>query len=214
MSWEDHWKEFFDEENVNLLDSIITCIDDSGQDIMPMRDEVLRMFTLMKPVDIRVVIVGQSPYPNSDACGIPFVSAKGNVTASLGNMKKEISMEFGKPYIKDPNSMVENWTKQGVFMINASLTIGLSGEEYLRDHSVVWREFIIKLLEYIGKENIPFLLFGKDAWGFEENIRSGCILKVPHPVSRGDKKFLGCMVFTNANKFLRSIGSREITWFS
>ena len=68
MSWENHWKEFFNEENVNLLDSIITCIDNSGQDIMPMRDEVLRMFILVKPVDIRVVIVGQSPYLNSDVC--------------------------------------------------------------------------------------------------------------------------------------------------
>jgi|SRR3979490_1793084 len=214
VSWDDCWKDFLCDENVNLLDSITKYIDESQQKIRPNKDEVLEIFTLINPKEIRAIIIGQSPYPNDDACGIPFVSANNNVPASLQNIVYEIEIEYGKCNIKDPNDMIRNWILQGVFIINTSPTIGISGKEYLRDHSIIWKEFMIKLLEYITKDTIPVLLFGKDAWSFEENIKSKCILKVPHPVSRGDRKFLGCMVFTDTNKYLKSISSTEITWFS
>lgn len=206
----DQWSDFFDDDTINLLNSIVENIDRSGQDIRPQRDEVLEIFALIAPKKIKAIIIGQSPYPNDEACGIPFVSKSDNVTMSLKILKKEIEMEYGS--VKDPNRMVKSWVEQGVFIINSSPTIGLDGKEYLRDHSIIWREFLIKLMRYIGKETIPILLFGKDAWSFEDHVNSACVLKVPHPVSRGENKFLGCMVFTNTNKFLRGMSLGEVMW--
>jgi uracil-DNA glycosylase len=205
------WDKFFDEERSSLLNSIMDCIDMSGQRIQPSRGEVMRMFVLLPPEKIRAIIVGQSPYPNDDACGIPFVSKHGKVPKSLEVLREEVRIEYGVR-VEDPNKMVKSWVRQGVFIINSSMTIGKSNKTYLEDHSIVWKEFIVDLMKYIASENIPVLLFGKEAWSLKGSCKSKCILEAPHPVSRGENKFLNCNVFKDANIYLDMIGEDKIEW--
>lgn len=207
----DHWSDFFGDDNINLLSSITNTIDESNQKIQPSKDEVLQMFVMIPPEKVRVIIVGQSPYPDDNACGIPFLSKRNIVPKSLANIKKEVELEF-KVQIGDPNRMILSWIEQGAFLINCSLTIGVTGEKYLQDHSILWKEFIINLMRFIGSRNIPILLFGKEAWNMEEYFKSDFVLKVPHPVSRGNKEFIGCNVFSRANDIADSANIERINW--
>lgn len=181
----------------------------SNQNIQPQKDEILQMFIMISPNKIKMVIVGQSPYPDDNACGIPFLSKKNIIPKSLENIKREIELEYDVN-ISNPNRMILSWIDQGVFLINCSLTIGVTGENYLRDHSILWKEFIVNLIQFVGRIDIPILLFGKEAWNLEEYIKSKMVLKVPHPVSRGNKEFVGCNVFSRANDLV----DLKIDWTS
>ena len=213
----DMWNEFFSSQVRSLLRSITHTIDNSGQDILPQRDEVLEIFCRISPKNVKVIIIAQGPYPSAmDACGIPFVSKSRRVPTSLENIKYEIERQY-KTCIGNPNEMILSWIHdEGVFLLNNSPTLGInlpSHHIYLRDHSVVWREFMSYLLPFLTKDpDIPIILMGNVAWELETFIRSKCILKVPHPVSRGDKSFIGCGVFENVNNYLRSLGKAEIVW--
>jgi uracil-DNA glycosylase len=205
------WKSFF-RNNSSLLEDILDTIDRSGQNIRPDRSDVLGIYRLLSPQKIRVIIMGQSPYPDDNACGIPFVSKKGLIPKTLSILKEEIALEYGIQ-VHDPNDMVESWVSQGVFIVNSSPTIGIGKDKpYMYDHSILWREFMMKLVEFISKKEVPVLLLGKDAWEFEQSSSSECIIKVPHPVSRGDKKFVGCMLFSKTNEYLETRGLSTISW--
>jgi uracil-DNA glycosylase len=186
------WRDFLEKDsNLELLNSILDTIDNSGQKIQPDKVDVLKIFRMLAPDDIKVVIVAQSPYETSDAGGIPFVSKRGNIPKTLEVLKNEVENIYGCR-IYDPNKMIYRWIKQGVFLLNSSLTIGVDDHipRYLRDHFDLWHEFIAKVLEYICTKDIPVILMGSVAWKYAVHIASSPI-KTPHPVSRGDKKFSG-----------------------
>lgn len=216
------WSRFWTDDTKDLLNSIINTIDESRQSIVPPRNDVFEMFKLQKnPENIRLVIVGQSPYPSLlDACGIPFVSAKKNkIPESLNIIKQEIERQYDVK-IDDPNEMITSWVKnEGVFIINASPTMGTDipyVSRYMGDHSVLWMDFIILLLQFILKNNdIPIVLIGKNAGRLESYIKTNkYIIKVPYPVSRSESttSFLGCGLFVKIDNIFDANGCDRIKW--
>jgi len=218
---ESMWNDFFTKERIDLLNSIFDTIDTSGQNILPDRVDVLEIFgraMILENYRPRTVIIGQSPYPSADdACGVPFVSKSRRCPKSLEMLKLEIEMEYGRT-IADANAMVLSWVKdEMVFIMNKSPTMGIGlprDISYLEDHSVLWGEFMDDLIRFLTRDKqIPVILMGKMAWELEAVVKkSECVIKVPHPVSRGDKKFVGCGVFTDVNKYLESVGRSQIRW--
>jgi uracil-DNA glycosylase len=193
------WRKFF-KSNADLLEDIMKYIRVQPK-VYPPVDSIFEMFNEINPRDIRVLIVGQSPYPNRDACGIPFMSKFGTNTKSLENIAKELKQEY--PHLSLPrnyNRIISGWVKQGVFMINAAMTVG-PGDDYMSDHSVIWHEFTQELIRYItSKVSIPVILMGSTAWALDSSVvvSNGCkIIKVPHPVG-----FIGCDVFLKCNTYL------------
>lgn len=174
---------------MELLNSILYTIDASRQEIQPEKSEVLKIFRMMRPADVKVVIVGQSPYEDDRACGIPFVSKFKDVPRTLEAIKNEIE-EMYDCRIKDPNRMIFRWMEQGVFLINSSLTVGVGKDcpKYLKDHTDLWQQFVSRVLEHVCKKRIPVILMGSVAWRYSACVASPA-LKVPHPVTRGEKKF-------------------------
>lgn len=213
----DEWEEFFNPKIHGLLRSIMDTIDNSGQDILPDRDKVLEIFCRVPPSNIKMVMIAQSPYPSADdACGIPFISKIGRVPKSLGVITREVELEY-KTRVRDPNSMILSWISKGAFIINSSPTLGINipdKHSYLGDHSVVWREFMSHLLPFLtGDPDIPVILMGSVAWELETFTKhSKCVIKTPHPVSRGDKQFIGCGVFSKIDKYFESIGRQSLEW--
>src|ERR1700730_1737250 len=205
------WKTFFTSDEMELLKSVMSTIDNSGQDILPPRNEVLDIFRKIYPQDIKVIIVGQSPYPSvEDVCGIPFISRTRSTPDSLKNIQKEIQRQYNI-WVRNPNDMILSWIDKGVFLINNSLTLGINlpkHHQYLGNHSIIWREFMSHLLVFLTKDpTIPVVLMGDIAWELDTFVKnSNCVLKVPHPTSRGTKTFKGCGVFEKINKFLVSTG--------
>src|SRR5690348_4480120 len=87
------WENFF-RSNWALIDDILSTLYASSYNFAPKNVEVFRMLYEMRPEDIRVVIVGQSPYADGNACGIPFVTKSGTVTKTLQNIAKELSRQY------------------------------------------------------------------------------------------------------------------------
>jgi uracil-DNA glycosylase len=183
--------------------------------VFPPPGKVFRAFELVKPQDIRVVILGQDPYHTPGvADGLAFSSTAGNtIPPSLLNIYKEIEHEFGIQCEKTPD--LTRWATQGVLLLNAALSVG-SGEA--NSHAEYgWHFFTDAVIHAISEKetNVVFLLWGAYAGKKEDLIdwTKHLILKSPHPSPlSAHRGFFGNNHFTLANNYLKKSGRGEIDW--
>ena len=166
--------------------------------------------------EVKVVIIGQDPYhgPNqaNGLCfsvndGIPF-------PPSLYNIFKEIETDLGKPIPKTGN--LERWADQGVFLLNATLTVRQS--EAGSHQGKGWEKFTDAVIKQVSAEteNVVFLLWGgfaqKKAALIDDSKHH--ILKSGHPspLSANRGFWFGNKHFSQTNAFLKSKGLKEIEW--
>ena len=204
------WKEHFlsKSKELKVVSDLIAKREALGDIITPCKSNIFKAFHLTRPDRIRVVIIGQDPYPGAGvATGLAFSTHPGNsVPASLKNIFKEIKNSY--PDYKIPSSgCLDHWAKQGVFLINTCLTcpVGNAG-----GHSKfnIWIPFIAATLKLVGKLNPDcyYLLWGKTAQECKRYItgKESNILFSSHPsplsVFRG---FDGCGHFKTVNKGLK-----------
>jgi len=183
--------------------------------VFPHPSRVFRAFELVKPEDIRVVILGQDPYHTPlVADGLAFSTRPENtIPPSLLNIFKEIETEYGKPCNRNPD--LTRWAKQGVLLLNASLSVRSGQANSHADYG--WHTFtdaVISAISYTER-NVVFLLWGSFA-GKKEALIDGekhLVLTSPHPsplsASRG---FFGNNHFKRANEYLQKHGRGEINW--
>ena len=164
---------------------------------------------------VKVVIIGQDPYHEpGQAHGLCF-SVQDGVPhpKSLINIFKELHDDVG--FVVPKNGNLEKWTAQGVFLLNATLTVRAHLAGSHQNHG--WERFtdaaISKLSEQ--REGLVFLLWGNYAKQKEAIIDTSKhhILSTVHPsplsASRG---FFGCKHFSQTNAILRAEGKTEIDW--
>lgn len=188
----------------------------SSKHVFPEKREVFNAFKFCGFNELKVVIIGQDPYPTAGhANGLCF-SVNDDVAPlpkSLQNIFKEIASDLNIALPKNGN--LERWAKQGVLLLNTVLTV----EEGTPDsHSKIgWQKFTDKVLEIINeeKEHVVFLLWGKKAQDKGKLIdeKKHLVLKSVHPsplsVYRG---FYGCKHFSKTNSYLVENGEKEIVW--
>ena len=165
--------------------------------------------------DTKVVILGQDPYhEENQAHGLAFSVQKGiQIPPSLLNMYKELNRELGT-YIPN-NGYLEKWAKQGVMLLNASLTVRDGMANSHRNKG--WEIFTSRIIELLNERTTPivFLLWGNNAKEKATLITNPIhhILTAAHPsplsASRG---FFGCGHFKKTNEILKSLGQEEIDW--
>lgn len=165
--------------------------------------------------DTKVVILGQDPYhEENQAHGLAFSVQKGvAIPPSLYNMYKELSAELGL-YIPN-NGYLEKWAKQGVMLLNASLTVRDGAANSHRNKG--WEIFTSRIIELLNERTTPviFLLWGNNAKEKQSLITNPAhyVLTAAHPsplsASRG---FFGCGHFKKANEILKNLGQKEIDW--
>ena len=183
--------------------------------VFPQPQRVFRAFDLVKPDDVRVVIIGQDPYHTPGvADGLAFSSLPGNaVPPSLSNIFSEIENEFGVPCKRDPD--LTRWANQGVLLLNASLSVR-SGQA--NSHSDLgWHVFTDAVIEIVSRtqQHVVFMLWGSFAGKKDVLIDRSrhLILRSPHPsplsASRG---FFGNGHFKLANDYLEKHGRKAIDW--
>lgn len=145
----------------------------------PLKEDIFRVFEM--PVNkIKVVILGQDPYPTpGDAIGLAFATrAERKLPASLRIIIQEIgesvysfSREDFKPTYDDSDwKTLDHWRKQGVFLLNTALTVetGKAGS-----HIKYWEEFTKKVIQYISVQNpCLWLLWGAKVQKFIPYIKS------------------------------------------
>jgi uracil-DNA glycosylase len=182
----------------------------------PDKSQVFSAFNHCTFNDVKVVIIGQDPYhgPNQ-ANGLCFsVNDEVKHPPSLVNIFKEIKTDLGIDFHVSGN--LERWAKQGVLLLNATLTVG--GHEAGSHQKKGWETFTNKVIEVISKEkeNVVFLLWGGYAKkkGSKVDKEKHCVLESGHPspLSANRGYWFGNKHVSLTNDCLVKLGEKEIDW--
>ena len=201
------WEEIFNNyPKIDELNNMIKEIDEQRltKTIYPPKEQVFRVFDLPLK-DIKVVILGQDPYHNPDqACGLSFSVNDGvPLPKSLINIYKELHDDLGIKPAKTGN--LESWFKQGVFLLNAVLTVEKNSPA---SHSKIgWENFTDYIIENISEknENVVFVLWGAYARSKNKLIDPSKhkIIESAHPSPLSAYRgFFGSKVFSQINSYL------------
>lgn len=170
-------------------------------------------FAKLTPLDkIKVVIIGQDPYPRAgDAHGLAFSCLTG-VPASLKNIYKCLSAHKLIEEIPTEGNL-DYWAKQGVLLINRSLTTIIGRPN---SHANLWNEYTKSLVQTLSAmKPIIFMLWGNNARELTDCINSKSIIyewSHPSPLAQSHQKFIDCPHFIDANKLLIRLGQEPIDW--
>lgn len=165
--------------------------------------------------NVKVVIIGQDPYHGfGQANGLAFSVSPGvQLPPSLKNIYKEIENEFG--YKMGNNGDLTKWAKQGVLLLNSSLTVNEGMPASHKDFG--WEEFVTRVVEIINDKlcEVVFLLWGNFAKKYAKLINENkhFILYSAHPSPLSAYNgFFGCGHFKRTNTILEGLGKEKIDW--
>ena len=188
--------------------------------LCPAQSDVFRTFELCPLKDLKVVFLGQDPYPQKGvATGVLFGNRKevdeDNLSPSL-NVVKEAAINFEVPhYCITFDQTLESWAKQGILMINSALTVEMNR---IGSHVMLWRPFIAKLLKNLSDYNMAavYVLFGKQAQTFKPyiNEKFNYIFEIEHPAyfARTGKK-MPHELFINISNIVKEIYGVPLIWY-
>lgn len=186
-----------------------------GETVYPHPKDIFRALDLCPVDQVRVVILGQDPYHGpGQANGLAFaVHEKVSLPPSLKNIFKEISSDMG--YEPEPSGDLSRWSKQGVLLLNATLTVRKESPGSHQKQG--WESFTDAIVENLSKEreNLVFILWGNYARAKGEKIdrKKHCVIESPHPSPfSAHNGFFGSKPFSKTNDFLRKKGFPEIDW--
>jgi len=226
-----------DEQNLNAWLSLIepsaakTCrtllaeiqaMRDSGKEIFPAQENILRALCAVAPQDVRVVITGQDPYHEpGQAMGLSFSVPEGvRLPPSLRNIFKELHSDTGCPLPQSGD--LTAWTEQGVLLLNTVLTV--EAHRANSHKGLGWEQVTGSVLHAVSclEQPVVFLCWGRQA--HETLLKNAApneyqtMLCSTHPSPLSAYKstaaypaFLGSKPFSRTNEWLGKYGQR-IEW--
>ena len=215
-SWLEHLKEEFQKDYMLILKKKLLELKNKKITFYPQGDKIFNAFNLTPFNKVKVVILGQDPYhgPNQ-AHGLCFsVPPSVKPPPSLVNIFKELESDTGKKRNYHDGNL-EHWAKQGVFLLNTTLTVERSKPLSHQDYG--WSEFTNQVISLINNEleNIVFILWGSFAQSKKQLIDSNkhLILTAPHPSPlSAHRGFFGSKPFSKTNNFLHSKQIDMVNW--
>lgn len=182
--------------------------------ILPPKELMFNAFKLIEG-DIRVIILGQDPYPTmGQAHGLSFSVPHGvTVPRSLDNIYKALSNDVGCTRVD--HGCLEEWAHQGVLLLNCSLSVLPKDANC---HASIWQGFTDRLIQVISSKcnNIVFMLWGDYAKKKRKLIAgtSHLILEFNHPSPQvPNNPFASqCKHFSQANTFFTNKNLPVIHW--
>ena len=183
--------------------------------IYPKSGDIFSAFNTTSFKDIKVVILGQDPYHGAgQAHGLCFSVQDGILhPPSLKNIFKELHDDIGCSIPK--SGMLTHWAQEGVFLINAVLTVRASQANSHRGQG--WEQFTDAVIKKVSdeKEHVVFILWGRPAQMKASFIDESkhLILKAPHPSPLSSYRgFFGSKPFSKTNAYLQSQNIKPINW--
>lgn len=195
-----------------LEDSILATFDVVGKgEYIPTVDRILAPLSTSLD-EVKVVIVGQDPYPNADyADGYAF-SVRTEVSplpASLVNIFKELESDLGTSMPADGN--LERWSRQGVLLINRTLTT-VPGESHAHQRSG-WMAITEVIIREVASKGAVGILWGGNAQQMSDYFDSSRVIKSAHPSPLSSYRgFFGSKPFSQCNEMLAQAGKTQISW--
>lgn len=212
------WKEIlFEEFSKPYFEELVSFVKQeyASGEIFPAGRNIFRAFDKCPFDKLKVVIIGQDPYHGEgQANGLCFSVNEGTpFPPSLKNIFKEVYDDVGTPIPVSGN--LDRWAEQGVLLLNSVLTV--------RAHNAAshagrgWERFTDAVVKAIAerKQGVVYMLWGSYAQrkGSIADSRQNLILHAVHPSPLSAYRgFFGCKHFSQANKYLISIGKEPVVW--
>lgn len=150
------WRPFFS-DHINSINEILSSL--NYEEISPARENIFRAFT--SPLeDVRVLILGQDPYPGIGvADGLAFSSPQSRIPASLRNIYKEYSEDLALPVPKSAD--LTTWAQRGVLLLNRTLTtsVGERNAHLARG----WSAVTLSIAQMLADRDTVAILWGNNA---------------------------------------------------
>lgn len=214
------WKKALQEEFAKPYFSDIAAFlasERSKFNVHPPPDKVFEAFNVTPFAKVKVVLLGQDPYHEpGQAHGLCFSVLPGvKPPPSLVNMYKELESDI--PGFKAPShGHLLAWAKQGVLMLNATLTVR-EGHKEANSHSKCgWQKFTDEAIRALNAKDkgVVFLLWGGFAQKKGKLVDSSKhkVIESAHPSPLSVTKWRGCKTFSKCNAMLKKLGHTEIDW--
>ena len=193
------------EQKINSLGSFL----DSNSHL-PSKDHIFTALSL-PPQEIKVIIIGQDPYPNpAHAMGLAFSVPKEThpLPASLKNIFKELEQDLG---VVNTNGDLSPWCDQVVLLLNTILTT--SPYSSLSHESIGWQEITQEIIKQSLLSNPVVLLWGNKAQKLSTLFNPDQVISSSHPSPLSARhSFFGSKPFSQVNNLLLSAGKKPINW--
>jgi uracil-DNA glycosylase len=185
----------------------------AGEEVLPAPEHILRAFR--QPFDeVRVLLVGQDPYPTpGHPVGLSFsVAAEVRpVPRSLGNIFTELQDDLGLP--APVSGDLTPWTRHGVLLLNRVLTVraGAAGSHRRRGWEAVTEQAILALVA--RGTPLVAILWGRDAENLAPLLGETPLIVSAHPSPLSARRgFFGSRPFSRANALLVEQGAAPVDW--
>lgn len=184
---------------------------ENDQRFTPKLSEIFNAFAYCPYNDLKVIILGQDPYPQLGvADGISFSCSK---TMKLQPSLRYIFKALSGSQYDSMNPDLSRWSKQGVLMLNTAFTVEIGK---IGSHYDVWKPITKMILDSINndKKDLAVALLGKKAEEWQLLLNNQKIYKTPHPASAAYKggEWDCKNVFNNINSHLLTQDHQPITW--
>ena len=213
------WPGVLDEEmNQPYFDDLLRFVvaERRKHEVYPPHGDMFEAFRLTPYQEVRVVILGQDPYPNpGQAMGLAF-SVPTNVRplpTSLVNIHKAMRQDG---FIPPDHGDLTDWATQGVLLLNTALTVPKNDAG---GHTKQWKPFTDEVIRIVSDRDGPpivFVLWGAEAQKKKRLIDSTrhALIEAPHPAARRDAqvRFRESQTFSTANRKLLEFGGTPIEW--
>ncbi len=186
-----------------------------GAHVLPAPGDVFNALRAVAPENVRVVILGQDPYPTpGHAHGLAFSYVGGGAApASLRNMFKEMAADLGGS--PRTNCDLSDWARQGVLLLNTALTVeaGAAGAHM----KFGWQDLTRQAVKAVSDRSrgCVFVLWGAKAAAFSDLIDADkhYVLTSAHPSPlSAHNGFFGSKPYSKVNAWLRGRGMAEVVW--
>jgi len=215
-SWLKHLENEFQQPYMQTLKNFLQTQKQQGKTILPKGSLWFNALNSTPLDKVKVVILGQDPYPTiGHAHGLCF-SAMPEVKPlpkSLINIYKELQDDLNIDNFYTP--YLQPWAEQGVLLLNAVLTVEAGKSNSHQGKG--WERFTDKIIEVVNQEcdNVVFILWGAYAQkkGASIDTTKHMIIKSPHPSPLSAYRgFFRSRPFSRTNSFLVSKGKESINW--
>jgi uracil-DNA glycosylase len=185
----------------------------AGRRYLPAGENVLRAFT--QPfAEVRVLIVGQDPYPTpGHPVGLSFAVERDvrPIPRSLQNIYRELTADLG--VTAPEHGDLTPWTRHGVLLLNRCLTVGPGAPASHRGRG--WEAVTDQAIRALVARGTPLvaILWGRDAQTLRPLLGAVPVIESAHPSPMSaDRGFFGSRPFSRANALLTELGAEPVDW--
>ena len=201
------------EDQIHAMGDFLRAEVQAGRRYLPSGENVLRVFR-SDFANVRVLIVGQDPYPTpGHPIGLSFAVEKHvrPLPRSLGNIYRELAADLG--IVPPPHGDLTGWTESGVLLLNRVLTVAPGAPASHRGKG--WEAITDQAIRGLVARGGPLvaILWGKDAQSLTPLLGRTPVIASAHPSPMSaDRGFFGSRPFSTANRLLVDQGGAPVEW--